>query len=149
MGTCVCVPAYMCVYCMWRSEDNFPAWVLSFHYARDQTQPVRLGSRRLYPLSRLAGPTILSSNLSRVMWAGELYEFPKPLKRTPDSPDDLGHPTQSLQQQYLQSLPKPFSSFPQGVVSVAAQSLGLCLGRWVPERQAWLRFLAQCRTLDS
>lgn len=93
----MCVPAYMCMYCRWGSEDNLPVWVLSFHYARDQTQPVRLGSRRLYPLSRLAGPPILLSNLPRVMWVVDLYEFPKPLKRTTDSPDDLGHRAQRPQ----------------------------------------------------
>lgn len=43
---------------VWRSEDNVEELVLSFHYmgSGDQTQDIRLGSKPLYPLSRLAGP---------------------------------------------------------------------------------------------
>lgn len=50
---CVCV----CVQ-FWRSEDNLPGPVLSFHHVgpRHQTQAAGLGSRHLYLLNHLDSP---------------------------------------------------------------------------------------------
>lgn len=43
---------------VWRLEDNSQELVLSFHCmgSGDRTQVIRLGSKRLYPLSQFTGP---------------------------------------------------------------------------------------------
>lgn len=46
--------------CIWRSEENLPEWILSFHHMapRNQTQVIRLDCNHLCPLSHIAGPLL-------------------------------------------------------------------------------------------
>jgi hypothetical protein len=61
--------AYLCIYMrwgvyatehVWRSEDNMPELLLSFHHVHDgnRTQALKFGSKHLYTLSYLADPKL-------------------------------------------------------------------------------------------